>query len=145
MTLEEQERQESSQKQQQLDWGALTTEQKSRMLCSHVESDQGSRCYFSIHTKVRSIIYVQKYIADNLNRAEVLNIIRESYFPMLLKEFVKWERNNGRKMSKADIELFKHPAVKHTTSELLFYWLEEKAKTLRQEHRESRFRRMFGY
>jgi hypothetical protein len=52
------------------------------------------------------IIYGQTYLAENLNRAEMLDIIRESYFPMLVREFVKWQRANGRKMTKADVELF---------------------------------------
>jgi hypothetical protein len=44
MTLE----QEQPQQQQQIEWSALTTEQKSRMLCSLVEQDQGARIYFNI-------------------------------------------------------------------------------------------------
>jgi hypothetical protein len=115
------------------------------MLCLLVEQDQGARIYFSIHTKVHSIIYVQTYLAENLNRAEMLNIIRESYFPMLVREFVKWQRSNSRKMTKADVDLFKHPAVRYTTSELLLYWLEQEAKTLWQENCESRLKRMYGY
>jgi hypothetical protein len=115
------------------------------MLCLLVEQDQGARIYFSIHTKIRSIIYVQTYLAENLNRAEMLNIIRESYFPMLVKEFVKWERTNGRKMTKADIDLFRHPKVKYATSELLLAWLEQETRTLWRENRESKFKRMCGY
>jgi len=53
------------------DWKSLSTEQKSRMLCLLVEADQGARIYFSIHTKIRQIIYVQIYLAENLNRAEM--------------------------------------------------------------------------
>lgn len=76
----------------------------------------------------------------------MLDIIRESYFLMLVKEFVKWERSNGRKMTKADVELFSRDyAVKYTTSKLLLYWLEQEAKTLWQENRESRFKRRYGY
>jgi hypothetical protein len=82
----------------QPDWTVLTIEQKSRMLCLLVEQDQGARIYFSIHTRVRQIIYVQTYLAENLNRAEMLNIIKGSYFPMLVREFVKWQRSNSRKM-----------------------------------------------
>jgi hypothetical protein len=52
---------------------------------------------------------------------------------MLIKDFVKWQRSNGKKMTKAGVELFKHPAVKYTTSELLLFWLEQEAKTLWQE------------
>ena len=49
-------------------------------------------------------------------------------------------------MTKADVELFsKDNAVKYTTSKLLLYWLEQEAKTLWQENRESRFKRRYGY
>jgi hypothetical protein len=81
-----------------IDWKSLTADQKSRMLVSLVEADQGARIYFSIHTRVRQIIYVQTYLAENRNRAEMLNIIKGSYFSMLVREFVKWQRSNSRKM-----------------------------------------------
>jgi hypothetical protein len=136
---------EEQRQQGQIDWQSLTIEQKSRMLCSHVEGDQGARIYFSIHTKMRSFVYTQAYIAESYRRAEALEIIKESYFPILVKDFVKWQRSNGKKMTKDDVELFKHPAVKYTTSELLLFWLEQEAKTLWQENRESRFKRLYGY
>jgi hypothetical protein len=55
------------------------------------------------------------------------------------------EAMNGRKLSKTDVELFKHPEVKYATSQLLFEWLVSECKTLWQENRASHFKRMYGY
>jgi hypothetical protein len=55
------------------------------------------------------------------------------------------EAMNGRKLSKTDVELFKHPKVKYATSQLLFEWLVSECKKLWQENRASHFKRMYGY
>jgi hypothetical protein len=55
------------------------------------------------------------------------------------------EAMNGRKLSKTDVELFKHPEVKYATSQLLFECLVSECKMLWQENRASRFKRMYGY
>jgi len=92
--LEEQQQQQ----QRQINWQSLTTEEKSNMLHQHVLQDQGARIYFGVHTRVRQILYVKTYLAENFNRAAMLDIVKESYIPMLVRDFAKWERSNGSKM-----------------------------------------------
>jgi hypothetical protein len=66
---------------------------------------------------------------------------------MLLKEFVKWERSNGRKLSKDDMAMLlkNNPELKQATSQLLLSWLEMECRIMWMENKQSRFKRLYIY
>ena len=144
-SLEEHQQQQPIQVQPKTNWLSASLEHKSRALVAFVERNEGARVYFSAHTEARRITYVKRYLDESYNKQEMLNIIKESYFPVLLREFAKWERGNGRRLTNAEIQAFKAPEVLQTTSELLLYWIEHENTILRKEYQESRFRTTFGF
>jgi hypothetical protein len=60
-----------------------------------------------------------------------------------IKDFMKWERSNGRTIKNANA--FKNPDARAATSLLLFGWLVRGCKTHREESSTCEFKKMQGY
>jgi hypothetical protein len=66
---------------------------------------------------------------------------------MLIKSFASWERTNGRKISKAGMEILlkNNPELSQATNRLLLSWIEAECHVLWRENKESRFKRLGFY
>jgi hypothetical protein len=134
--------------EQRAAWRSMSTEQLANLLVSTVEQDIAARLYFSVHTKVRSIVYVKLFIEESMDRdrTSILSIIEQSYYPALVRIFAKWEKLNGRAVTKEDITmLIKNEDLVQATSELLLSWLELESRILFYENRQSKYKRLYGF
>jgi hypothetical protein len=49
----------------------MSTEQLANLLVSTVEEDLSAKLYFSIHVRVRNIVYVKMFLAETMDRDRV--------------------------------------------------------------------------
>jgi hypothetical protein len=57
--------------------------------------------------RIRNILYVKMFIAETMDRDRplMLSMVEGMYYPALVKAFAAWEKSNGRKLSKEDMDL----------------------------------------
>ena len=127
----------------------MSTEQLANLLVSTVELDQCASLYFSIHTKIRQIVYFKLCLMETMDRDRpyILSLIERTYYPKLVREFARWERDNGRAIPKEEVRsrLLENQELRAATSQLLLRWQEEEPSVLFIENKQSRFKRLAGY
>jgi hypothetical protein len=81
------------------------------------------------------------------DRPYILSLIERTYYPKLVREFARWERDNGRAIPKEEVRsrLLENQELRAATSQLLFRWQEQEPRVLFIENKQSRFKRLAGY
>jgi hypothetical protein len=108
----------------------------SNLLLEFILSDQGWKTYFGPHVLCRDYLRFFDLTSDD-TRQEFLQIINNDYFPFLLDEYIL---NNPHEKDNRD----KFENSRHIVISELYRWLVDEVLTLREEAKQSKFKKVFG-
>jgi hypothetical protein len=94
------------------------------------------------------MVYMKLFIEESISRDRdsILSIIKQSYYLALVRTFARWEKANGRSVSKDDMTmLIKNQELMQATCQLLLSWLELESRVLFYENKQSKYKRLYGY
>lgn len=90
-------------------------------LLDFVGSGAGSSwmIYMGPHINQRNLLFKRVYVTETFDREIAIQEILRSYVPMLIRENIKYNKGEGRRISK---NIFTD-AIKQETAEMILAWL----------------------
>jgi hypothetical protein len=104
-------------------------------------SDAGWKTYLNPHCSLRDIFFRQIYIVESFDREAAIQEILKSYIPMLIREYIKYNKGEGRKIPASDFR----EEIKQETASMILAWLLAECAELYKQSKVSRWKKTMSW